>query len=102
MLTIYNTDLTKFHVRIVREGEVYGREDCLTHDKEEALVEFYDATVDPEKFGPRGQFVSRYYVSTLVGDEGGTRDLFLLGHEPAWYVDVNALEQVRRWLCVEL
>jgi|DEB0MinimDraft_6_1074348.scaffolds.fasta_scaffold00768_11 hypothetical protein len=49
-----------WRVRLVREGEA------------EPLVEFYDAA-DPEKFGPRGQFVSRYYLSSFVGSDRYSR-----------------------------
>lgn len=50
----------KFNVRIVRAGDRYGRDFCLTHDKDEPLVEFYIGDY----------FVSRYYVATILGTDG--------------------------------
>ena len=34
--------LEKFNVRIVNKGDRYGRADCLTHDDDRPMVEFYD------------------------------------------------------------
>ena len=44
----------KFNVRIVRAGDRYGRDNCLTHDKDEPLVEFYDSRYPHTEYG---QFV---------------------------------------------
>ena len=49
----------KFNVRIVRAGDRYGRDNCLTYDKDEPLVEFYIGDY----------FVSRYYVATILGTD---------------------------------
>jgi hypothetical protein len=60
-----------YNVRIVRKGDRYGRNDCLTHDGngDHALVEFYlDSHHDIH--GPRGFFVSRYYIGTLLNRPG--------------------------------
>jgi len=56
-----------FNVVAILQGERYGRNDCLTHDSPDPMVEFYDATYMDEDFDPQGQFVSRYYMSTLMG-----------------------------------
>jgi hypothetical protein len=51
----------KFNVRIVRAGDRYGRDNCLTYDKEDQpMVEFYIGDY----------FVSRYYVATILGTDG--------------------------------
>ena len=73
----------RWHVRIVREGDRYGRADCLTHEEADCLVEFFDAEADPDTFGPRGQFVARYYGRTLDDHKGG---LCLDGGVSAWAV----------------
>ena len=42
----------KYNVRIVNKGDRYGREDCLTHDDDRPMAEFYDrryASDDYEK-----------------------------------------------------
>ncbi len=65
-------------VRIVFEGDDYGRNHCLEHDKDDPLIEFYDmdsraadlmrgSDDKTEAYLGKeyGQFVSRYYYSTL-------------------------------------
>ena len=79
-----------FNVAIVRKGDNYGRKKCLTHDKDEPLIEFYDARYD---FGPEGQFVSRYYAKTLL--EGENNGLCLDGGFREWDVDAENFEIVR-------
>jgi hypothetical protein len=92
-----------FNVRLVRKGDRYGLNDCLTHDKDEPLVEFYDATYEQDaRFDlGRGQFVARYCLDTLTGKPGGyghdhrrqPRGLDLCGHVPAWKISgMNVVE----------
>ena len=57
----------KFNVRVVNKGDKYGRDFCLTHDGDKPLVEFYDVRYPHTEFG---QFVSRYYVETILGEDG--------------------------------
>ena len=64
MLTVEN-----FNVRIVNAGDTYGRNDCLVNDKAK-LVEFYDKRYLQDSWMGRGQFVSRYYASTLLDGSG--------------------------------
>jgi hypothetical protein len=88
----------RWNVRLVNEGDRYGRDDCLTHDKSEPMVEFYDRRY-VDKFGPRGQFVSRYYLSTLTDDRGHLANgLCLDGGVPAWSVNAHDMAQVLAWL----
>ena len=84
-----------FNVVLVRQGDRYGLDDCQIHDKADPMIEWYDATYEGANgFGPRGQFVSRYYWSTLTGacpwssgdHRKGSRGLDLMGYEPAWKV----------------
>jgi len=83
-----------FLVRIVLPGERYGLDDCLIYSAEDhprhandPLVEFYDFK-NPSKFPPRGQFVGRYYLSTLLErtPEHCMHGLDLCGYEPAWKI----------------
>lgn len=89
----------KFNVRIVRKGDRYGRDFCLTHDKEdEPLVEFYDTRYPHTEYG---QFVSRYYVSTLLSDKGNgpkNTGLCLDGGVPSWTVSAKDMDTVRAYL----
>ena len=61
-------------IRIVEEGDKYGRDDCLTYEKEEPVIEFYDGENlfdKQESDGTMlGQFVSRYYISTIMDGKG--------------------------------
>lgn len=84
-----------FNVRVVLRGDKYGRDDSVTHDGDDPLVEFYDATQDPDKFGDRGQFISRYFFSTLLHTGGG---LDLHGGVPSWYVYEEQMKRVRAYL----
>lgn len=85
-----------FNVRLVRRGDRYGLNDCLVHDKDEPLVEFWDATYenDPRFTRGLGQFASRYCLGTLTGKPGyyghdprhNSRGITLCGHVPEWTV----------------
>ena len=56
-------EITPFRIRVVMSGENYGRDDCLTHEGSEPLVEFFDKRFPHT---PNGQFVSRYYLETIM------------------------------------
>lgn len=88
MLTVEN-----FNVRIVNTGDTYGRNDCLVNDKG-TLVEFYDKRYEHEIV--RGQFVSRYYASTLL--DSGCNGLALDGGVPEWTVSADGMEQVLHYI----
>lgn len=78
----------RFRVEIIKQGENYGRNNVLTHEKEDPLVEFWDTQYE--------QFVSRYYLSTLLErDYGG---LNLQGDVPAWSVSSEGMDRVREML----
>jgi hypothetical protein len=104
LIQVINDDGRRFNVRLVVQGESYGRDNCLAHDKADPLVEFYDATYANQKtFGALGQFVSRYYLSTLKGEDGFTirrpgpsRGLCLDGGVEVWHVSGANVEEVLR------
>lgn len=50
-------------VRIVRNGDHYGRHNCLVHECNDPLVEFYDTRYLHTDLG---QFVSRYSATTFL------------------------------------
>lgn len=85
----------KFNVRIVNKGEKYGRDFCLTHDGDKPMVEFYDARYPHTEFG---QFVSRYYVETILGDGNKKTGLNLDGGVPEWTVSAEDMATVRSFL----
>lgn len=90
-----------FLARVVFKGDGYGAWDegqwALHHKKEEPLIEFFDTRY---QFTPYGQFVSRYYVSTLLENDDSRRTpgLNLYGGEPDWSIDGKAMNKVRDWL----
>ena len=86
--------LEKFNVRIVFRGEGYGLNDVIIHDSETPLVEFYDNR--HAKFKPRGQFVSRYYASTLLERKNGALALDL--GIPEWTVSAEEMTAVRKYI----
>lgn len=94
MFKVTNENGVPFNVRIVRKGDRYGLDDKLVHDKADPMVEFFDAR---HMHTPRGQFVSRYYLSTLREREVD-RGLNLYGGEPEWYLDASAMREVHAWL----
>ena len=88
MITVSN-----FNVRVLNKGDKYGRDFCLTHTKDEPLVEFYDNRYPHTQFG---QFVSRYYVETIL--ERDTGGLCLDGGVPDWTVSADDMTTVRNFL----
>jgi hypothetical protein len=102
VLFVVNDRGRAFNVRLVERGDRYGLDDCLTHDRDDPLVEFYDAKyAGDDRFGPRGQFVSRYYRSTLLETQadGPTDGLCLDGsNRDVWEVDEVVMTMVVRWL----
>jgi len=67
------------------------------------LVEFYDARYrNVRGFTPDGQFVSRYYLETLLsvdpGHERSRRGLDLEGGVPDWTIDAITMRTVAAWL----
>lgn len=96
--------IEKFNVRIVCKGDRYGRADCLTHDEDRPMVEFYDRRYAHGDWPDRGQFVSRYYVGTLLGHEGfyggePTGGLCLDGgNANEWSVSADGMAIVRAYL----
>lgn len=105
----------KWRVHLIMPGESYGCTNSAVYDMEEAekygnglpMVEFYDTSQDPKKF-PGGQFVSRYYASTMLGIDGYGRDVrvtaeqgrafSLQGDIPSWTVSPEELSKVGAWL----
>ena len=76
-----------FMARLVRKGEAYGLNRCLTHDESDPLVEFYAVNQK------RNQFVSRYYLSTLNAHDLDC-GICLDGGIPAWTISAENAEYV--------
>lgn len=97
LLTVVNDAGRGFNVRLVKQGDRFGLDDKLVHDKPDPMLEFYDATYqgDP-RFGERGQFVARYYLSTL-NDRLWGGALALNESVPVWVVSAFNVEHALAW-----
>lgn len=97
-LKIQIDSLIPWTVKIVRKGERYGLRNCLVHDQDEPLVEFYDGRyAGKEGFDPEGQFVERYYRSTLL-QRSPFHGLNLDGCIPDWTVPPLMMRFILGWL----
>lgn len=79
-------------VRLVEQGDRYGRDDCAVRQEAEPLVEFYDARFPVTDLG---HFVSRYHVSTILE---GTKGLLLDTGSSEWHISDRGMNEVRSWL----
>lgn len=95
--TVMNDQGVTFHARLIRTGDRYGLVDKLTNDGA-AMVEFFDAEADPAKFGPLGQFVSRYHVDTFNETAEDGRGIALDGGVPRWTITAANVAEVAAWL----
>ena len=86
-----------FNVRIVNEGQNYGLNEQLTHEKKDPLVEFYDNRYPHTQYG---QFVSRYNLSTLLNRQENT-GLCLDGGVSDWSIDSKTMKTVTSWLTTQ-
>jgi hypothetical protein len=114
--SITNDEGNTFQMRILSNGTKYGRNNVLTHGEEQVwsieeqkrvdptkydgdVIEFYD-TYNTDNKGD-WQFVSRYYVKTLLYDfttgepkTPGEYGLDLAGQEPKWGIDAKAMGEI--------
>lgn len=93
----------KWYVRILEDGDRYGLDDCLEWQSSRSGVEFYDYSQDKEKFGHRGQFVSRYYVETLLEDAmlnyyGRNNRIDFCVLEPYYFVEDKDMRVIIKFL----
>lgn len=89
----------KWTARLVFRGDGFGMilEDgsyIYTHDESEPMVEFYDRRQDPKRFTEYGQFVNRYYLSTLMERKGC--GLNLQDGVDDWALRATDMDYVRR------
>lgn len=93
-------------VRVVFEGDRFGRDMCLVHDDAEPLIEFYDADHDLHTdtdgyfYGEcvdgkvLGQFVARYSADTLLEDIKTTNGIDLHGGVPKWEIEKTCYREI--------
>jgi hypothetical protein len=96
MLILINDAGRRFRVRAIHRGERYGLNACLTHDRDELLVELAD--VANGEFPPREEaFVARYLATAFLS-RADDADLWLFGKNVAWRLAPDQVRQVREWL----
>ena len=104
----------RFALRILRKGDRYGSGgrsygsgsrsygsfDTLTNSHDEPMLEVFDIAQDPDTFGPRGQFVQRYYCEDLLENahpDGLVLDLGV----PEWRISAQGMVRLKVWLLGE-
>lgn len=101
-LKLHSSIFPNILVRLVIKGDHYGKGGLLTHDGDMPLVEFFDNDFDHEPWlGIRAQFVSRYYISTLL-ESDPYRGLCLDGGVPKWTLSAEEMREVRSWLVARI
>lgn len=93
--------------RLVRPNEGYGRlgfrepgQYPMKNDSKDLLVEFYDKRHNPSDDPIEGQFISRYYLSTLMDGKDLSKPihgLCLDGGIYEWQVDGKSFKDVLTW-----
>ena len=84
---LFNDEGSKIKVCLIKRGEKYGLNNCVTHNETEPLIEFYD---------PR-HFVRRYYLSTILEIEPG-QGLCLEGNRYGYLaIEGDCLDKVKKW-----
>lgn len=106
-LQLVNQDGRRFVVRLVRKREAYGAEDDLVHDRDEPLIEFFDAqNQDEESDNPLGYFTGiRCRVGTFfatIFESGGEADALFNEHLPMWNIGEENIQAVRDWISGQL
>ena len=86
-----------FNICLIESGEMYGEGGCQLQILDEPLVEFYDAKIDAPRYGRRGQFITRYHSTTLLGIDF-RHGLALDGAVPAWNISPKGMRDLKRYL----
>lgn len=87
-----------FNILIISKNDKYGVDNTLIYEKDEPMIEFYDAR--KETLNKLGQFVSSYYVSTLLKDRRKLEDngLNLDMCVRDWNVSGVNMEEIFDWI----
>lgn len=100
LLCVTNERGIAFNVRIIQRGDKFGLNNKLTYDEDEPQIEFYDTRYPHTEYG---QFVSRYYVKTLLGEDiwgqvAEGHGLCLHGGVEDWAISADNLTATRSWV----
>lgn len=92
-----DNDIT-FNLKLLFKYDTYGLNDSLTHTGDEPLIEFYDSRYN---HSPLGQFVSRYYTSTLL-EHDDNYGLALDGNSKEWSIDKKSMQSIKEFISSSL
>lgn len=85
---LFQDEEGKIKVRLVKQGDKYGLNNCIKHEETEPLVEFYD---------PR-HFVSRYYLEDILSIKPH-QGICLEGSRYEYLaIEGDCLDSVKKWL----
>lgn len=97
ILRFKNNDIP-FVVRVVEQGENYGKQFSINHSEPEPLIEFYDARFKMPEYQNDGiylgQFVSRY---PMIDFEHIKTGLFLCSGSTDWSITAENINMVQEW-----
>lgn len=85
---LFKDEERKIKVRLVKQGDRYGLNNCVTHNETEPMIEFYD---------PR-HFVRRYYLSTILEIEPGQGLCLEASRYEYLAIEGPCLDKVKKWL----
>lgn len=97
LMFVENENGRQFAAKLIAKGDRYGLEKCLAWESDKLGIEFYDVKYAGDGFDELGQFVSRYYVETLL-DDYPNNGLCLDGGVPVWTIDGAAMRKLYFWL----
>jgi hypothetical protein len=83
-----------FRALIIEQGDKFGLNDCLVNRNSVPIVQFFDRRYN---FSENGQFVSSYYISTLINRDKKDA-LCLQGGVPDWNISAASMSLVVSWL----
>lgn len=105
-IEVGNAPYCQIVARIIVKGDKYGRGGCQTHGFDTPLIEFYDARYGKGFVGEEwhegpdgfvGQFISRYYIETLINGQHEQHGLNLDGGIPDWSLTPETCAKVLSW-----
>lgn len=80
-------------VALLRKGDRYGST-LSSVVKEDTLFFYYVSDKFSKPKYPLGQFVSSYYLKTILSHTGG---LILQMDEPLWRIDEDTMNRIKEW-----
>ena len=103
VINVFNDKISRnFSVRLVIEGDCYGKDMKLLWSEKSPIIEFYDASYDFVKDDSGlilGQFVSSYYHDTIMEIDEGIGLTLDISEKDIWVVDSDSIGLIQKWSC---